>query len=155
MTVCDTNKSALEQARKEFGVEVVEPNAIYDQQCHIYSPCAIGQTVNTETVERLKCDIIAGAANNQLVDNSMYARVEAKKIIYCPDFAINSGGIICVAGEYNQGGWKESWVTQKVENIYNTIHKILEESEKRKKFPEVVALELAKERISQAGEKRK
>ncbi|RMG40968.1 MAG: Glu/Leu/Phe/Val dehydrogenase [Candidatus Dadabacteria bacterium] len=155
VTVCDNDKEALNNARNNYEVEVVEPEAIYDVDCDVYAPCAIGQTVNPDTIKRLKCDIIAGAANNQLSDESVYSMLEAKGILYCPDFVINAGGVISVAGEYNEGGWNEEWVTEKVKNIYHTIHRVLDESEKRGRFPEVVAVELAKERIREAEEKKK
>lgn len=154
VVVCDTNTEALEQAKRDFGVEVVSTEAIYDVECDIYSPNAIGQTVNSDTVKRLKCDIIAGAANNQLIDSSMHAELESRKILYCPDFVINAGGVISVGAEYVPGGWKESWVREKVNQIYHTLQRVLDESEKRGKFPEVVAVELAKERVQAAEAKR-
>ncbi len=153
VTTCDTNKAAVEEAKSKFDCKAVSVDEIYDIQANIYAPCAIGQTVNPSTITRLKCDIIAGAANNQLLDSSMYAQIEKRGIMYCPDFAINSGGVISVGAEYNDGGWKESWVTEKVNAIFNTTQRILDESEKRKKFPEVVAVELAKERVKAAREK--
>ena len=152
MTVSDTNEKSLQEAKDQFGATVVSLDEIYDVDCDVYAPCAIGQTVNSDTIPRLKCDIIAGAANNVLQDSSVYSMLNDKNLLYCPDFVINSGGVISVAGEYNDGGWKEDWTTAKVDNIYNTIHKVLEESEKRNKFPEVVAIELAKERIAEAEE---
>lgn len=150
--VSDTNREALDIAKSRFGAEIVDVEKIYDLPMDVFSPCAIGQTVNHDTLKRLNCKVIAGAANNQLTDPSVYKTIEDKKIMYCPDFVINGGGVISVAGEYNDGGWKESWVAQKVDNIFNTIHKVAEESEKRKAFPEVVALELAKERVKAAEE---
>jgi leucine dehydrogenase len=150
VTVCDTNQRALEQAKTEFGATVVSTDAIYDVDAEIFSPNAIGQTVNPETLKRLKCQIIAGAANNQLLNTSVYGTIEERKIMYCPDFVINSGGVISVGAEYNDGGWKEGWVREKVMNVFKTTHRVLDESEKRKKFPEVVAVELAKERIADA-----
>ena len=153
-TVCDTNETALRTAKDRFGAEVVSTDAIYDVQCHLYSPCAVGQTVNPQTIKRLKCDIIAGAANNQLLDASLYTAINERKMMYCPDFAINSGGVISVGAEYIEGGWNKGWVTQKINGIYNTTHKVLEESDRRKKFPEVVAVELAKERIKDAEERK-
>ena len=151
----DTNDSYLKKAKEEFGAEIVSTDAIYDVDAQIFSPCAIGQTVNPTTLTRLKCDIIAGAANNQLLDPSVYATIDQKKMLYCPDFVINSGGVISVGGEYSEGGWNEQWVTKKVQNIYHTIHKIMDEASKRNKFPEVVAMELAKERIREAEEKKR
>ncbi len=143
--VTDTMSSAIEAAKTRFGVEVVEPNDIYDVAADIYSPCAIGQTVRPETISRLSCQIIAGAANNQLTDNSTYALIENKGILYCPDFVINAGGVINVGAEYVPGGWQESWVQKKVDAIYGNTKRVLEESKKRQKFTEVVALEIARE----------
>jgi len=153
IVTCDTNNKSVEAARNKFDCQAVPVDEIYDIKADIYAPCAIGQTVNPSTITRLKCDIIAGSANNQLIDSSMYAQIEKRGITYCPDFAINSGGVISVGAEYNDGGWKESWVSEKVNAVYQTTHRILEESEKRKKFPEIVAVELAKERVNVAREK--
>lgn len=155
VTVCDTKQSLVDQAQREFGAEVVNPDSIYDIDCDIYAPCAMGQTVNANTLKRLKCGIIAGAANNQLSGPEVYKTIAERKMLYCPDFVINSGGVICVGGEFVEGGWNENWVTKKVENIYNTIHKILDESEKKSQFPEIVALELAKERIRETEERKR
>ena len=155
VTVCDTNKAALEQARNEFGADVVDTDKIYDVDCDVYAPCAIGQTVTPETLARLKCKVICGGANNQLVDSGCYSIIEKKGILYCPDFVINSGGVISVGAERNPGGWNVQWVTEKVKAIYDTIHKVLDEAERRGKFPEVVAVELAKERVNAAAEKRR
>ncbi|MCB0354320.1 MAG: Glu/Leu/Phe/Val dehydrogenase [Bdellovibrionales bacterium] len=152
VTVCDSRPEALDETKAKYPVEVVELEKIYDVECDVYAPCAIGQTVNEATLPRLRCDIIAGAANNVLSGPDVYSIIDEKNILYCPDFVINSGGVISVGGELIEGGWKESWVAEKVKNIYHTIHRILDESEKRKRFPEVVAIELAKERIREAEE---
>ncbi len=152
VTICDTNESHLELAKKEYGVEVCGLDDIYDVDCDVYAPCATGQTVNPETVARMKCKIIAGAANNQLSDPGVYNNIEAKEILYCPDFAINSGGVISCAGELQPGGWNEGWVADKVDNIYFTMQRVLDEAQKRGRFTELVAIELAKERIEQRRE---
>ena len=155
VVVTDTQAALCERAKSEYGVEVVALDKIYDVPADIFSPCAVGQTVNPETLKRLKCSVIAGAANNQLINPSVYATIEEKGMMYLPDFAINSGGVISVGGEYVSGGWKESWVANKVDAIYQTTLRIIDESEKRKKFTEVVALELAKERIAETEAKKK
>lgn len=147
VTIADTVSSAVESACARFGVTSVAPEAIYDVPAEIYAPCAIGQTVRAETLARLSCDIIAGGANNQLLDASTHQLIESKGVLYCPDFVINAGGVINVGAEYVAGGWKEPWVRAKVDAIYDTTKKVLEESKKRNKFPEVVALELASEII--------
>lgn len=154
VTVTDTVHRSVERAVSEYGATAVTPESIYDVDCDIYSPCATGQTVNPQTLKRLKCQIIAGAANNQLSDATVYQTIEERKMLYCPDFVINAGGVISVGGEYIEGGWKQSWVEKKVDNIASTINKILDESESRRKFPEVVAHELARERVKAAQEKK-
>lgn len=152
ITATDTNEVRLRKAKEEFGIEICSTDQIYDVPVQIYSPNAIGQTVNHNTLGRLKCDIIAGGANNQLIDSTVYSIIEEKKITYVPDFAINAGGVTSVAAEYIEGGYNRSWIEKKVDAIYNTIHNVLEQSAKRKKFPEVVAIELAKERVAKVAE---
>jgi leucine dehydrogenase len=155
LVVSDVNEQAVEKAVAELGVRAVPTGTIYDEQVDIYAPCAVGQTVNPETIGRLKCDIIAGPANNQLSDNSMYTLIEERGMLYCPDFVINSGGVISVGAELRPGGWQESWVTEKVQAIGDTTLRVLEESKQRGRFPELVALELANERISEAAARRR
>jgi leucine dehydrogenase len=154
VTVSDTVPALVGEAQRRFGAKAVAVEAIYDVDCDVYAPCAAGQTVNHDTLKRLKCKIIAGAANNQLLDPSVYDTILEKKIVYCPDFVINAGGVISVGAEYIPGGWTRAWVEKKVDNIGSTVMKVLNESDKRGKFPEVVALELARERVQAAQEKR-
>jgi leucine dehydrogenase len=150
--VSDVRASAVERAKAEYGATIVDNDEIYDADCDIYAPCAVGQTVNAETIPRMKCAIICGAANNQLSDSSVYSLLDERKILYCPDFCVNAGGVTSIAAEFIPGGWSESWVTTKVDGIYDTTHRVLHEAEKRGTFTEVVAVELAKERILAARE---
>jgi leucine dehydrogenase len=90
----------------------------------IYAPCALGATVNNDTLSRLKCSIIAGAANNQLQQEDVHGRmVMDKGIIYAPDFALNAGGVINCYSEVK--GLSAEWAMSKAEEIYNTIGLIL------------------------------
>lgn len=148
VSISDINQENLARVSKEYECEVVDLNQVYDTECDIYAPCAVGQTVNPDTIKRLKCNIIAGAANNQLLDASVYELIEEKGILYCPDFVINSGGVINVAGELLKGGYDKSWVDEKVSAIAGTTLKVLNAAKERGKFTEIVALELAKERIN-------
>ena len=150
LTVCDVNDVAVREVAKEFGADVVTPDGIYDVPCDIFAPCAVGQTVSERTVPRLNCKIIAGAANNQISDPSLYSLLLKRDMLYCPDFAINSGGVICCAAELLDIPDRMGWLDKKVSEIYATTHRVLDEADRRKKFPEVVAIELAKERIEAA-----
>ena len=149
LILTDTNAQTLDRVTRKYNATAVDPDTIYDQAVDIYAPCAIGQTVNAATISRLRCDIIAGAANNQLYDESVYEPLLERGILYCPDFAINSGGVISVGAELRPGGWNETWVTARVKSIKEITLRVLEQSRERDRFPEKVALELAAERILQ------
>lgn len=155
ITVCDTHEKSTQHAAKEFGASVVSVDAIYDVPCDIFSPCAVGQTINSKTIQRISCAIIAGAANNQLSDRSMYEPLKAKNILYCPDFVINSGGVICVSVELAQGALGVPWISEHVHAIFDTTTQVLEASKQRGRFTEEVAIELAKEKLASAKGKRK
>ena len=144
---CDISSEALEKAKEELGVKIVDLNEIYGLDVDIFCPCAIGQTVNSETVSQMKAKVICGAANNQLSDNSVYGVLEEKDILYCPDFVVNAGGVISVGSEILPGGWQEDKVAEMVAGIYDTTLQVLDRAEKEERFTEEVALEIAKERI--------
>lgn len=100
-------------------ITLVEPDAVYDLDVDIYSPCALGATVNDDTLGRLKCSVIAGAANNQLADEQRHGRaVMDKGILYAPDFLINAGGIINCAWE--RKGYDRNAALRQTEDIYRT-----------------------------------
>ncbi len=100
LIVSDIDEGALKRAKDELGAEVVGTDAIYDVAADIYAPCALGATVNPDTLKRLKAKIIAGAANNQLSTPEMGIACRNQGILYAPDFVINAGGIIKVCYEY-------------------------------------------------------
>jgi leucine dehydrogenase len=105
----------------------VEPDAIYDAAMDIYSPCALGATVNDDTLKRLKCSVIAGAANNQLADEALHGKALMEKgILYAPDFLINAGGIINCAWE--RKGYNATAAMKQTEAIYDTALRIFKAS---------------------------
>lgn len=106
VSVADVDVDSLKRTAADFRVEAVAPDAIYDVDCDIFAPCAMGGILNEHTIPRLKCSIVAGAANNQLGDEKLDGmRLAERDILYAPDFVINAGGLINVANElegYNQ-----------------------------------------------------
>src|SRR5699024_3740617 len=92
LIVTDINKEAVKRAVDNFGAKAVEPDEIYDVDCDIYSPCALGATLNDDTIPRLKAKVVAGSANNQLKTDEHGDMLHEKGIIYTPDFVLNSGG---------------------------------------------------------------
>ena len=112
----------------------------------IYAPCALGATVNPNTISRLKCEIIAGAANNQLADEKRDGTLCCDKgICYAPDFLINAGGLINVYSELK--GYNREHAISQTKNIYNTTLEILNKADLENITTHVAALEIAQQRI--------
>lgn len=123
VTGTDVNPESIQQAKK-LGVKIVEPDVIYDVPCDIFSPNALGAVINDDTIPRLTCKIIAGAANNQLEEERHGEILHQQGIAYAVDYAINAGGLINVA--YEIDGYDEASAREKAANIYHTMHKILD-----------------------------
>lgn len=122
-------------------VTIVHHEKIYDEECDIFSPCALGSIINSKTLARLKCSIIAGAANNQLDTLKTEDLIREKNILYAPDFVINAGGVISVFVESREE------TQERISNIYNILKKIFSRSEKEGKRATDVATEIANDRI--------
>lgn len=148
--VTDIFQDRLDAVVKQYGVEVVDKDAFYDMDMDIYAPCALGATLNDNTLERLKCSIVAGAANNQLADEKIHGEAVMKKgILYAPDFLINAGGLINVYTELE--GYNRDRALSKAENIYNTTLQILKISAEENIPTYVAANRMAEQRIEAIG----
>ncbi|TKB43758.1 Glu/Leu/Phe/Val family dehydrogenase [Thalassotalea mangrovi] len=121
LVVTDINPEALERAHQELNAKVVGLDEIYSQDVDVYAPCALGATINDETLSQLKAVIIAGCANNQLAEARHDQAVKDKGILYAPDYVINAGGIINVALEIGDEPYCADKATALVEDIYNTL----------------------------------
>lgn len=142
----DINEARLEELSKKYGANVVLGNDIYGLDVDIYSPCALGATINDATISQLKAKVIAGAANNQLADEVRHGMLlKEKGIAYAPDFLINAGGIINVYAELE--GYGKDEIIRKTENIYNTTLDIFKLSEKENCTTHRAALNIAQSRI--------
>lgn len=150
----DIHEDKLAAIKAEHpAVNIVKPDAVYTLEMDIYSPCAMGGTVNDDTLSRLKCSVIAGAANNQLADEKKHGKdVMDKGILYAPDFLINAGGIINCAWERKGYNRKAAW--NQAENIYNTALAIFKRSQDERMPTYLAANEAAEARVrsmKQAG----
>lgn len=133
---------------KELGAKVIEDRErIYDVECDIFSPNAGGGILNDETIPRLKCKIVAGGANNQLLKPEHGDLLHKLGILYIPDYVINAGGLINVYNEIVEGGYDLERSYQMVDNIYNTVKEIIRVSKEKNLPTYLVAEEMAKERI--------
>lgn len=145
LVVADIDESALERARQEFGAQVVGVDAIYDVAADIYAPCALGATLNPNTLSRLSAKIVAGGANNQLATADVGVMLREKGILYAPDFVINAGGIVKVCYEYLKK--PESEVEAHVREISDTLTEIFTRADAEGRPTSVVADELAQSRF--------
>lgn len=126
--VTDINQQNIEKFKSLVpNAEVVGIDDIYDINADIYAPCALGATVNDETIDRLKCKIVCGAANNQLKEERHGDILKEKDILYAPDYLINAGGLMNVSIEFE--GWSDNKATRMVDTIFDTTLKIFQISE--------------------------
>lgn len=148
LTVTDVDEEALQTVRESFDVEVVEPKRIYDVECDIFAPCALGAVLNDETISRLSCDIVAGSANNQLKEEKHDTQLLEENIFYAPDYVINAGGLIYLAEHF--AGEETGTDSDRIQGIYDNIREIYQLSEKKGVPPGEIADQIAEERFKTA-----
>lgn len=145
--VSDINEERLIKVAKRYGAEAVNNNKLFDLDFDIYAPCALGSTVNSETIARLKCAIIAGSANNQLADEKADGQLLLDKgILYAPDYLINAGGLINCYSELS--GYSRKRTIQLAENIYEATREVLKKSKQENIPTNIAANKIAEKRIA-------
>ncbi|HUQ21110.1 MAG TPA: Glu/Leu/Phe/Val dehydrogenase family protein, partial [Gemmatimonadaceae bacterium] len=108
----------------ETGATVVAPDAIYSVRADIFAPCAMGGIINDDTIPLLKVEIVAGGANNQLLEPRHGDILEQRGLLYTPDYVANAGGVINVYGEV--AGWSPERALKKADEIYDTVLGVFE-----------------------------
>ena len=146
--VTDINQEALNKAAAELDATIVSLDEIYDQNVDIYAPCALGASINDDTIKRLKAKIIAGCANNQLAEPRHDQALVDNGILYAPDYVINAGGIINISFEEN---YNAESATEKVEEIYFTLLDVFTKADEQNKPTGIIADEMAREIIKNGG----
>ncbi len=150
VVVSDVDQDRLQEAAA-LGAGCVANAEVHRQACDILSPCATGALLSEQTIPELRCRIIAGGANNQLASEEDGERLQARGILYAPDYAINAGGLINVADELGPGGYDRSRARALTERIEPTLRRIFAESTRSGSPPSRIALRLARERIDARG----
>lgn len=143
ITVADVNSIACEKAKKELGAEVVSVDAIHKVNCDVYSPCALGASLNDRTIPDIRASIIAGAANNQLAHHTHGEQLFQRGILYAPDYVINAGGVIHCAYQYDAKMVQNP--DKQIERIYDTLLTVFERSKTENKPTDHVADQIAEE----------
>ncbi len=127
LVVTDIDELALARASGLDGVTVVAPDAIYGVECDVFAPCALGSVLNANTIPRLRCSIVCGAANNQLAADDDADRLQARGILYAPDYIVNAGGVINVFFELGRA-YSHDAAMAKAAQIYETTARVIRES---------------------------
>lgn len=142
----DISEERLKEVSTKYKAEVVSADTMFDLDIDIYAPCALGATVNDETLNKLKCKIICGAANNQLADEKIHGELVTKKgILYAPDFVVNAGGIINVY--YELEGYNRERALAHAEQIYTTTFNLFQLAKKEGLPTYMAANRLGEQRI--------
>jgi leucine dehydrogenase len=133
----------------QLGARWTTPERALEAEVDVLAPCALGGVLSEETVGRLRCRVIAGAANNQLSDDAVADLLTARGVLWAPDFVANAGGIINIAQELapEQGGYDAGAARRRVRGIAQTLRQIFDDSESIAATPLTAALELARRRL--------
>lgn len=107
VAVADLERERVQHLQDELGVRVVDPDDVYAEPCDVFAPCALGGTLNDETIPRLACDVVCGSANNQLAERRHAATLAEREILYAPDYVVNAGALIAGTVEA-EGGMTEA-----------------------------------------------
>lgn len=148
VTIADINEARLNEMGAKYGAKVFNGPDLYSAEVDIYAPCALGATINDETIYKLNASIVAGAANNQLANENVHGKIlQERGILYAPDFLINAGGIINVYAEIEH--YDKAEAMRRTENIYNTTLEILDFAVKNNMTTHQAALTFAQNKIEQ------
>ena len=149
LVVTDIDPERVKRVVSEFGARPVAPEEIYGVQADLFAPCALGAIVNDKTIPQLKVEIVAGAANNQLLEERHGDELERKGILYAPDYVANAGGVINVYSEL--AGWTSARAFRKADEIYDTVLRVFSIARQDKVPTYQAADRLAEQRIRMVG----
>jgi leucine dehydrogenase len=144
----DVNVENLARVVDEFGAEAVKPNEIFSVQADVFAPCALGGVLNNETIPQLKAQIVAGSANNQLLEERHGIMLRDRSILYAPDYVANAGGVL--NGCVELLGWTSEQALEKINAIYDTVLRIFKSAADEDITPNEAADRLAEQRLRNA-----
>lgn len=152
VSIFDIHEPSIQAVVNKTGATVISADDVYSLPVDVYAPCALGGTLNPDTIPMLNCSIVAGAANNQLLDEQRDGQALVDRgILYAPDFVINAGGIINITQELEGRGYSQKRALKQTEKIFDTTLKIFEKAEKENLLAQSAAMAVAKGRIQAIG----
>jgi leucine dehydrogenase len=149
LVASDIDADRVKRVVNELSARGVASDEIYGVQADIFAPCALGAIINDKTIPQLKVEIVAGAANNQLLEERHGDALEARGVLYAPDYVANAGGVINVYSEL--AGWTSARSFRKADEIYDTVRKVFEIARDEKIPTYLAADRLAEQRIRAVG----
>jgi leucine dehydrogenase len=149
LVVTDIDPERVRRAVKDFGAKSVAPDEIYGVKADIFAPCALGAVINDKTIPQLTVQVVAGAANNQLLEERHGDLLEKKEILYAPDYVANAGGVINVYSEL--AGWTSARSFRKADEIYDTVLRVFSIAKEDRVPTYQAADRLAEQRIRAVG----
>ncbi len=152
LSVTDIEDDLVRRAVTDFGATAVASEDVYGIDADIFSPCALGAVINDDTLDALKVDIVAGAANNQLAESRHGKALHERNIVYAPDYVINAGGLCNVYGELN--GWTAEQSKEKAGSIYDSLLQIFAHAREENIPTNQAADIVARRRIAEARQAR-
>ncbi len=145
VSIADIDKEKVEKLRSKFNLIAVDPDSIVTSECEVFAPCALGAVINDQTVDKLKCKIVAGGANNQLAEARHGDNLRELGILYAPDYVINAGGLMNVFVELE--GYSRERAFEKTTQVYDNLMQVFAISEKDGVTTQHAADRLAEKRI--------
>lgn len=152
LIVADIDKEKVNFVVKKFNAQVADPNDIITSECDVLAPCALGAVINDQTINNLKCKIVAGGANNQLAEPKHGDALKELNILYAPDYVINAGGLMNVFVELE--GYSSERAFEKTTQVYDNLMQVFDIAEKEGVPNHVAANRLAEKRINSIGQLR-
>ncbi|MDE3116426.1 MAG: Glu/Leu/Phe/Val dehydrogenase [Pseudomonadota bacterium] len=146
LIVADVNAETVKRAEERYGARSMSPEAIVTADCDVLSPNALGAILNSDTIPGLKAKVVAGAANNQLARDEHGAMLKEHGVLYAPDYVINAGGIICVAGQIFN--WNNQEIERRTRAIAETLAAIFRRADSEGRTTNAIADRMAEERIA-------
>lgn len=147
LILSDIDEAKVERLASRYGCKRASPQEILFTPCDILAPCALGAILNDQTIPRLRCKAVAGAANNQLAEGRHADALRARGILYAPDFVINAGGLLNVAAEVEPAGYHPASPRYKIHHLYDTLTAIYEIADRNQESTHAAALSLAHYRL--------
>lgn len=148
ITATDIDADRVKRVINETGGRAVQSDEIFGVQADIFAPCALGGVINDDTLNKLKVEIVAGAANNQLLEERHGEELAARGILYAPDYVANAGGVINVYGELRS--WDRERALRKADEIYDTVLSVFEIAKSQGIATYLAADRLAEQRLTDA-----